>query len=116
MSNETIPYCLPTNKPNRISGHTGGICGMNFVKYNLLTTGGNDPKQSQKMKYANYVKNFSKSRPIQSDICPSIQLDPSHRNSYNQYTKQTCTNPIFSASWRGKIGLQKCCATLQSLN
>jgi hypothetical protein len=107
--NQQIAYCFPSRK-NPLS------CAMNAIQYNKVATGGNDPKVSQKMKFSNYVKHFSKSRGIQEDVCTSIALHPSDINPNNTRIPKQCSNPIFSKNWRPKTGAQLCfCAATNSI-
>ena len=102
--NPKIPYCLPAKSPK--------ACAMNLVQYKKLKTGGNDPKVSQKMRYSNYVHNYSKSRSVQPDVCASVALHPTDFNTNTATIAHKCTNSIFSANWRSKTGAQTCfCAT-----
>ena len=103
VMNQQIAYCFPSRNP--IS------CAMKTIQYNKLTTSGNDPKVSQKTRFSNYVKNFSKSRAIQEDVCKSIALHPIDINPNNKRIPKQCSNPIFSKNWRSKTGAQLCFCT-----
>lgn len=106
---QQIARCFPSRK-------NPTVCPMNAIQYNKLTTGGNDPKVSKKTQYSNYVKNFSKSRPVQDDVCKSIALHPTDMNPNNRRIHHTCSNPIFKRDWRMKHGKEPCfCGATNSI-
>jgi hypothetical protein len=102
IMNQMIEYCQKKNSS----------CAQSTIKYNLLQTGGNNPQVSSKMKYAEYAKNFSKSKPSNPDICKNGEtLTSPILNSNIRYRKFPCNNSIFTNNWREKTGLQKCGCT-----
>jgi hypothetical protein len=107
--NQQIARCFPSRK-------NPTVCGMNMVQYNKLSTGGNNPHVSQRMRYSNYVQNFSKSRSVQPDVCQSMALHATDMNSNNKSVPHNCTNPIFDKNWKMKTGAQLCfCSATNSI-